>query len=126
MTSQAVSETTDPIVVVSSDTHIGPLLNEDLRPYCPQKYLADYDEYIAEFEAYSEVQRQLYPEMYEDDGTGKLVRRARNRLTEGHHDGKGRLRDIDVDGIPSEVIFHGSQNDEPVPFTTLGDPNSPF
>ena len=27
--------TTEPLVVVSSDTHIGPRLVEDLRDYCP-------------------------------------------------------------------------------------------
>jgi len=31
--------------VVSSDTHIGPLLDKQLRPYCPQKYLDAFDEY---------------------------------------------------------------------------------
>ena len=25
-----------PVVIVSNDTHIGPRLVEDLRPYCPQ------------------------------------------------------------------------------------------
>ena len=124
MTSQVTVSA--PVVVVSSDTHIGPYLKDDLRPYCPPKYLSAFDDYVAEFDAYSAVQRELYPEMYEDDGTGRLVRRARNRLTEGHHDVHARLRDMDFDGIASEVIFHGSQNDEPVPFTTLGDPNSPF
>jgi predicted TIM-barrel fold metal-dependent hydrolase len=126
MSSQVVEESPDPVVVVSSDTHIGPFLEEDLRPYCPQKYRPDFDDYVREFEAYTEAQRRLYPEMYEDDGTGKLVRRARNRRTEGHHDVHARLRDMNFDGVASEVIFHGSQNDEPVPFTTLGDPNSPF
>ena len=86
MSTPTTETATKPIIVVSSDTHIGPLLKDDLRPYCPQKHLPDYDDYVREFEAYAEAQRRLYPEMYEDDGTGKLVRRARNRLTEGHHD----------------------------------------
>ena len=33
--------------VVSSDTHIGPLLEEQLRPYCPQKYVEAFDEYAS-------------------------------------------------------------------------------
>ena len=70
MTSKSAEKSSDPVVVVSSDTHIGPLLQEDLRPYCPQKFLPEFDEYVREFEAYTEVQRQLYPEMYKDDGQG--------------------------------------------------------
>ena len=43
MRSQVV--TSAPVVVVSSDTHIGPWLKDNLRPYCPAKYLSDYDDY---------------------------------------------------------------------------------
>src|SRR5437660_662431 len=106
ISTNGVEESSDPVVVVSSDTHIGPFLKDDLRPYCPQKYLSDYDEYVREFEAYADTQRCLYPEMYEDDGTGRLVRRARNRRTDGHHDVHARLRDMNFDGVASEVIFH--------------------
>jgi hypothetical protein len=38
----------DPIVMVSTDTHIGPRLREDLRRCCPRKYLRAYDDYIGE------------------------------------------------------------------------------
>ena len=37
-----------------------------------------------------------------------------------------RLRDMDYDGVAAEVAFHGSANDEPIPFTSLGDPRSPL
>ena len=40
----------------------------------------------------------------------------RNWQTEGHHDITARLRDMDYDGIAAEVIFHGSQNSEIIPF----------
>lgn len=123
---QPTTDSEAPVVVVSSDTHIGPYLVSDLRPYCPAAYLSVYDDYVRENEAYLQTQKELYPELYEDDGTGRLVRRAKNRKAEGHHDVHARLRDMDFDGVASEVIFHGSQNDEPVPFTTLGDPSSPF
>jgi hypothetical protein len=34
-----------PYTVVSSDSHAGPSVKDTLRPYCPKKYLTDYDEY---------------------------------------------------------------------------------
>ena len=51
----------------------------------------------------------------------------RNRWTAGHHDGAARRADLDAEGIAAEVIFHGSQNDQPVPFQTsmLGAPDDP-
>ena len=44
MTSQITESA--PVVVVSSDTHIGPYLKDDLRAYCPQKYLPAFDDYV--------------------------------------------------------------------------------
>ena len=35
------------LIIVSSDTHVGPRLAEDLRPYCPAKYLDEFDAYTA-------------------------------------------------------------------------------
>ena len=40
-----------PVVVVSSDTHIGPRLNEDLRSYCPSSHLGAFDEFAGEMAA---------------------------------------------------------------------------
>ena len=45
---------------------------------------------------------------------------ARNQQTDGHHDVHARLRDLDYDGVAAEVIFHGSQNGEPIPFQSFG------
>jgi predicted TIM-barrel fold metal-dependent hydrolase len=86
------------VVIVSCDTHIGPRVREDLRQYCEKKYLEDFDAFVK----------------YLDDknigGVDAL------RLTTGHHDVHRRLKDLDQDGVAAEVIFHGSQNGEPVPF----------
>ena len=43
------------------------------------------------------------------------------------HDPVARQRDLEFEGIVAEVIFHGSQNDEPVPFQSsmLGAPAEP-
>jgi hypothetical protein len=35
----ATDAMSDPVVIVSSDTHVGPLLEAQLRSYCPKKYL---------------------------------------------------------------------------------------
>jgi predicted TIM-barrel fold metal-dependent hydrolase len=86
------------LVIVSCDTHIGPRVREDLRQYCEKKYLEEFDSFVK----------------YLDDknigGVDAL------RLTTGHHDVHRRLKDLDQDGVAAEVIFHGSQNGEPVPF----------
>ena len=32
-------------VVASCDSHVGPLLKEQLRPYCPKRYLDQFDDF---------------------------------------------------------------------------------
>src|SRR5206468_297511 len=39
-----------------------------------------------------------------------------NQKTAGHYDVTTRLADMDGDGVAAEVIFHSSQNWEPIPF----------
>jgi len=36
-----------PAIIVSCDSHVGPKLVEQLRPYCPQNYLEAFDEDVA-------------------------------------------------------------------------------
>ena len=98
-----------PAVIVSSDTHIGPRLVEDLRPYCPQRHLGDFDAFAAD------VARQR-AEVYARANGRQQAALTPNRATAGHYDMHARLRDLDRDGVAGEVIFHGSQNEEPVPF----------
>ena len=71
--------------------------------YCPKAYLEDFDDFTSFVE--------------EKGGTRGLE--ALN-ATEGHFDPHARLRDLDYDGIAAEVIFHGSQNGEPIPFQSFG------
>ena len=87
------------VVIVSCDTHIGPRLREDLRPYCPQSHLDEYDRFLK----------------YMDDLEG-MVGGSREALnaTDGHWDPSARLADLDQDGTSAEVLFHGSLNGEPV------------
>jgi predicted TIM-barrel fold metal-dependent hydrolase len=100
---------------VSADTHIGPRLVEELRPYCPQSHLAEFDEFAGALRRKHENARgQL--------GFGGMTRgedwavSRRNLRTEGHYDIHARLRDLNNDGVAAQVIFHDSQNGEPLPF----------
>ncbi len=109
-----------PLVIVSCDTHIGPRLGEDLRPYCPKELLSDFDAYAATLQenrekAAAAKKRVSFggKEMGADWGV-----RLDNLQTPGHFDMHARLRDFDEDGVAAEVVFHDSQNGEPVPFQT--------
>jgi len=110
-----------PLVIVSADCHVGPRLVEDLRSYCPARLLGRFDEYVDD-DARSRGRYVPQPE-----GEGTLAGRWRNRGTAGHHDPVARRRDLDFEGVAAEVIFHGSQNDQPIPFQTsmLGPPADP-
>ena len=111
----------EPLVIVSADCHVGPRLVEDLRARCPARLLDHFDAYVAD----ATRSRGRYVPQPEDEGDE--APRWRNRRTAGHHDPAARRRDLDFEGIAAEVIFHGSQNDEPIPFQTsmLGPPADP-
>jgi predicted TIM-barrel fold metal-dependent hydrolase len=106
-----MTDSTAPVPIVSSDTHIGPLLSRQLRPYCPQKYLQAFDDYADEWQA----AQQARAEMMAKAGGSPFAQHP-NLRTRGHYDIDARLRDMDRDGVACEVIFHGSQNNEPLPF----------
>jgi len=113
----------EPLVIVSADGHIGPRLVEDLRPLCPTPLLQAFDDYVGDP---TRSRGRFVPPPPEDSGDATKAL-WRNRWTAGHHDPIARQRDLEHEGIAAEVIFHGSQNDEPVPFQTsmLGPPNDP-
>src|SRR4051812_48687574 len=122
----ATATATDRVVVVSADTHIGPLLQEQLRPYCPQKYLGQFDEFAGQAKAAMQMMlgTDTTPESRSGSG-GDLDAFRRNWQTAGHHDMHARLADLDRDGIAAEVIFFGSQNTEPMPFMSFFGPEDP-
>jgi predicted TIM-barrel fold metal-dependent hydrolase len=105
-----------PYTLVSCDTHAGPSLERTLRPYCPRKYLEQFDEYI-------QLQRaQLGPEYC----FGDEEKYSYTLTCKGHDDPVARLRDMDESGVAGAVIFGGGQNHEAVPFLGLGfDSGSP-
>jgi predicted TIM-barrel fold metal-dependent hydrolase len=116
-----LAKTSAPIVIVSCDTHIGPRLVDDLRPYCPKELLDDFDAYAGELEKKKEAaaarRKKLSFGGNEAIGDDWGVRFA-NLQTPGHYDMHARLRDLDNDGVAAEVMFHDSQNGEPIPFQT--------
>ena len=103
-----------PVVIVSNDTHVGPRLVEDLRPYCPAEYLEEFDRFAAMTAEQQRAAERLL------GGSGYLDHP--NLRTAGHYDPVQRLSDYDHDGIAAGVLFHGSMNMEPIPFVpmTLG------
>jgi predicted TIM-barrel fold metal-dependent hydrolase len=100
---------TEPLVVVSVDSHVGPRLAEDLRPYCPSAHLADFDRFTDEA---AKVKAAIA-------GFAQYLLEHPNLQTAGHHDSAARLADYDYDGVAAGVLFHGSMNFEPLPFGPL-------
>ena len=102
-------------VVISSDGHVGPSVKNDLRPYCEEKHLVEYDRYEAEMSAasYNSSFGFSVPEEH-------LKRIAWHAQTAGLSDPHARLRDMDADGCAVDVIFHGGINGQSVPFSTFG------
>jgi predicted TIM-barrel fold metal-dependent hydrolase len=122
-TSEAESsseQASEPLVIVSCDTHIGPRLTDDLRPCCPKALLDDFDQYsntLNEKRAAAAAARKRVSfggsNMGDDWGV-----RLDNLQTPGHFNMQARLHDLDSDGVAAEVMFHDSQNGEPIPFQT--------
>jgi predicted TIM-barrel fold metal-dependent hydrolase len=113
-------DTRDAVVVVSSDTHIGPLLKEQLRDYCPAAFLGRFDAFARREDEIRGL--KTMPDRSPNDSQSERARYERNLQTDGHYDRDARLRDLDYDGVAAEVIFHGSQNLEPIPFNSLLEP----
>jgi predicted TIM-barrel fold metal-dependent hydrolase len=87
------------MVAVTCDAHAGPLLEEQLRSYCPSKYLDEFDEFVANVRRVRPKEPVL-PDIH-------TQAHLRNALTTGGWDPHQRIRDLDRDGVAGEVIFHG-------------------
>ena len=108
--------------IVSADGHVGPRLVEDLRAFCPPELLSAFDAYVND-DNRSKGRYVERDEAADSDPNSPW----RNQYVAGHHDPEARRRDLEREGIVSEVIFHGSQNNQPVPWQTsmLGAPDDP-
>ena len=113
----------DRVVVVSCDSHIGPTL-EQLRPYCPHEHLDAFDAYeraqASQFDIWIDMRASLaaLPDRREAALREQML--DRNRQTAGHTDMHARRADMDEDGVAADVIYHSSQNGEPMPFIAGG------
>jgi predicted TIM-barrel fold metal-dependent hydrolase len=83
------------LIVVSADCHAGPDTMADYRGYLDPKYRADFDDYIAQVDAYEAN--------YQDGRThgGAAAREG----DEGLWDFAERTRYLDADGISAELIY---------------------
>jgi len=97
------------VVVVSVDTHVGPRLAEDLRSYCPKDLLDEFDDFARRAAKLKETVA----------GVADFLLNHPNFQTRGHYDSGARLADYDYDGVAAGVIFHASENFEPMPFGSL-------
>jgi predicted TIM-barrel fold metal-dependent hydrolase len=102
------------VLLVSGDSHVGPHLSDQLRPYCPENHLAEFDE-RSNSPAVQTLRRE-----FQSFGASFLK-------TRGHDDPDARIADMDRDGVAAEIIFHGSFNGEMMPFQDRGwpDPDNP-
>jgi hypothetical protein len=98
------------VIVASADTHVGPSLGQ-LREYCERRHLDDFDSLAGATQvAPGRVAAGLLPSPGEADYS--LI------VTPGHCNVEERLRQLDQDGVATEVIFHGSQNGQPLSFSS--------
>src|SRR4051794_17192673 len=134
-----VAPTGGAYIVVSTDSHAGPRMEAQLRPYCPSQFLALFDEHVQRWRQHISEQEALqHPErrrsmsgiaFEEDPHLTPAARRAFaavqtcGGLTDPHE----RLRHMDTEGIAADVIFPGGQNREDLPFLGFGvDAGSPL
>src|SRR5271155_1375847 len=92
---------TDRVVAVTCDSHVGPQLREQLRDYCPKKYITEFDDFVK----WADAQPALMPAPAPDEDPRLSVHR--NVLTTGGWDPHQRIRDMNRDGVAGEIVFHG-------------------
>ena len=107
-------------MVVSNDSHVGPKLRQQLRDYCPARHLPEFDAFADQHDAAMATAAGAIAPSGDGDAIGDFHGGHPNLAVPGHYDPHARLRDLDGDGVAAEVLFHFSQNDEPLPFVPGG------
>ncbi len=118
------TSTDQPYLIVSGDSHAGPSLEHQLRPYCPQRYLDQFDDFVALAKTGATNRLQFTKKDRTPDGSlmspevraAGLATLERIRANPGSMHADARLADMDADGIAAEVIFAGAQNNEVLPW----------
>jgi hypothetical protein len=102
-------------LIISSDGHVGPSLENQLRPYCPNAYLAEFDEYVQAYRHSMELRRAtMRPVEHARPEVLQAVERTQN--CRGLGDPNAFLADMDAEGIAATVLFGGGQNEETLPW----------
>jgi predicted TIM-barrel fold metal-dependent hydrolase len=111
-----MSELDRALIVITSDGHVQPSLETDLRPFCPPDQLATYDAWVSS--THDERMARESGFVFGGDQDDPRVNDIQtwNLQTEGRHDMKARTRDMDRDGVAGEIMFHGSAPHHPLPF----------
>jgi predicted TIM-barrel fold metal-dependent hydrolase len=118
MSPTTVASDTDldrPAVIVSSDSHVGPRLEEDLRPYCPAAWLEEFDNDMSKQKYLAEKAERIAAEAGEP-----APHSHPNLALPGHYDPAANIADMNAEGIASQVLFHFSQNGENFPWVGQG------
>jgi predicted TIM-barrel fold metal-dependent hydrolase len=107
---------------VSTDSHAGPSLKHDLRPYCPKHFLDAFDAFVLAAQGAPDNNAAQFISRLFGEGASPLVLEAyeTTKNCPGQADMAARLRDMDADGVAAEVIFAGGENDEVLPFIGFG------
>ncbi len=122
-----------PYLIVSGDSHAGPSLERQLRPYCPTSRLEEFDEFVRGVRrgpamggsGTRPVDSQPHAEALDPKAReAGLAALQRIRKNPGSMDPEARLRDMDAEGVAVEVIFAGAQNHEVLPWAGSFDAGS--
>src|SRR5438874_11992014 len=100
-----VRKDTDRAVIISTDSHVSAPF-EQIRKYCPKRYLEDFDSFAGSFERSANPAPALGVDPNLPPQETRRTRR-RNVLNQGCPDPHARLRDMDYDGLAAENVFHG-------------------
>ncbi len=108
----------DALLVVSCDCHVGPPI-EDYIPFADPADAETYETWVRDIRGNDATRwsvvnaagldRSIFPDEH-------LERMRIAGETPGLADPDQRIRDMDADGVAAEVVFHGGQNGQPLPF----------
>lgn len=100
-------------LIVSSDAHLGPVMERDLRPYCPAEHLEAFDESAAAGRA----QLSSGENRFRRGATGPILAHLDLINSKASlHDPAAFVADLDEDGIAASVLFAGGGNEELLPW----------
>ncbi len=106
------------LLVVSCDCHVGPPI-EDYAPYTDVADAATYASWVNDIRSNDATRWSVVNAAGLDRSFFPPEHLERMRIageTVGLSDPTQRLRDMDADGVAAEVVFHGGQNGQPLPF----------